>query len=92
MLGAAIGRGATLGQALASIPTVAEGVAATRAGRGMARRAGVDMPLLEAVHAVLYGERPVSEIATRLMARGARDELEELRLPVTDRMRNPIVG
>ncbi|GAC1341965.1 MAG: NAD(P)H-dependent glycerol-3-phosphate dehydrogenase [Candidatus Dormibacteria bacterium] len=80
-LGEAIGRGATLAEGLEGRHTVAEGVAATRAGRLLARRAVVEMPLLEAVHAVLFEDCSLSEIAVGLMARGARDELEELRLP-----------
>lgn len=85
-LGAAIGRGATLDQALSGIRTVAEGVTATRAGRVLADAGGINMPLLESVHAVLFDQAPLTEVASSLMARGARDELEELRPPARERM------
>lgn len=81
-LGEAIGRGATLAEALRGRHTVAEGVTATRVGRRLARKAAIEMPLLEAVHAVLFEHCPVSEVAVRLMSRGAKGELEELRLPL----------
>lgn len=79
-LGEAIGHGASLAEALEGRHTVAEGIAATRVGRHLARGAAIEMPLLEAVHAVLFEGRPVSDAAEQLMARGAKDELEELRL------------
>ncbi len=91
-LGEAIGRGATLQEALHGLRTVAEGVSATRAGRVLAAAGGVDMPLLESVHAVLFDQAPLSEVASRLMARGARDELDELRPPSTPRTAAPRPG
>jgi len=79
-LGEALGRGATLAEALAGRHTVAEGVGATRAGKRLAEHSGVDMPLLNGVHAVLFDGRGIQEVAGQLMARGPRDELDELNL------------
>ncbi len=73
-LGQEIGQGRTLGEVEAEMAMVAEGVRTTASALGLARRHGIEMPITEAVHAVLFeGERP-HDMMQRLMARPARRE------------------
>jgi glycerol-3-phosphate dehydrogenase (NAD(P)+) len=73
-VGLAIGRGETLEQALAGKETVAEGVATARSARELARREGVEMPIVETVHRVLFENYPARHSVTALMSRGLRAE------------------
>jgi glycerol-3-phosphate dehydrogenase (NAD(P)+) len=73
-VGLAIGRGATLEQALAGKETVAEGVATARSARELAQREGVEMPIVETVHRVLFEDYPARDSVIALMSRGLRAE------------------
>jgi len=73
-VGLALGAGQTLEQALAGKLSVAEGVASAPAVRQLAARLGVDMPICQAVAAILAGEAEVDEAILRLLARPLRDE------------------
>lgn len=73
-VGEAIGRGESLDQVLARMEQVAEGVWTTRAARELARRHGIDMPITEAVHAVLFGGHAPLDAVTDLMLRPPRAE------------------
>ena len=53
-LGEKIGGGATLSEALASMDSVVEGVDTCRAVKDLAQRHGVEMPIAQAVDAVLF--------------------------------------
>src|SRR6202000_1885814 len=55
-VGLALGRGQTLDEALAGQVTVAEGVASAPAVRALGEKLGVELPVSEAVAAVLAGE------------------------------------
>lgn len=76
-LGIALARGLTLDQAIASIDGVVEGVLTAHAIPVLTRRAGVEMPICEALHAVLYGGLPVKDAALALMARSAKPEFAD---------------
>jgi glycerol-3-phosphate dehydrogenase (NAD(P)+) len=69
--GEAVGRGQLVDEALAATDAVVEGVATTRSVVQLAARQGVEMPITEAVHRVLFeGERPreaVADLMTRPM-------------------------
>lgn len=72
--GESLGKGLTLEQHLAGTPHVVEGVATTKAVVELAHRHGVEMPICEAVHAVLFeGLDPVDAIGL-LMSRPAKAE------------------
>lgn len=72
--GEAIGRGRTLKDALAATTSVVEGVETTRAIVTLASRHEVDMPIAQAVHAILFdGLSPRDAIGT-LMQREAKAE------------------
>lgn len=72
--GLAIGEGLTASEALARVHGVVEGAFTVRIARTLAHRHGVDMPIVEAVHAIVdEGARPEDVIA-RLLARPAGPE------------------
>lgn len=72
--GLALARGATAQQALAEIGQVVEGYYAARSTRQVAERLGVDMPIVEQIHAVLYENASLREAATALMRRPVGSE------------------
>ena len=73
-LGLAIGRGASLEEALAGRLSVAEGVASAPAVTELARRLGVETPICEAVRAILGGELEVGPAIAALLARPLKAE------------------
>lgn len=75
-VGEQIGKGRKLDDILAKMPSVAEGVPTTRAVRELARRYKVDMPITEAVHAVLFEGKDVLHALTDLMTREPKPEVE----------------
>jgi len=68
-VGQALGRGERLRDILAHTPAVAEGVSTTRSCREMAHRRGVEMPIVEEVHRLLYEEGSPRDAIARLMGR-----------------------
>lgn len=74
-VGEQIGKGRTLADVLASMSSVAEGVPTTRAVMSLARRHGVEMPITEAVHAVLFDGLDPASALTWLMTREPKPEL-----------------
>jgi glycerol-3-phosphate dehydrogenase (NAD(P)+) len=77
-VGLRLGQGETLSQILASTQMVAEGVKNSRAFYLLARRLGVEMPLVEAVYQILYEELAPREATKKLMSRELKDELEAM--------------
>jgi glycerol-3-phosphate dehydrogenase (NAD(P)+) len=73
-VGLALAEGKTLAQALAGLGHVAEGVGAAIAVRALARHHGVEMPICDAVHAVLYEGLGPREAVMRLLQREPRSE------------------
>ncbi len=74
-LGYHIGRGKPLAEAQASVQGVAEGVSTCAAVLDLMGEEA-DLPLMRAVHGIIYrGDRPV-EVAERLMSRRWRDEAD----------------
>jgi glycerol-3-phosphate dehydrogenase (NAD(P)+) len=76
-LGLALGRGESVGEALAGKVSIAEGAETAPAIRALAARLGVETPICEAVAAVLAGERGVDEAIGGLLSRPLRSELED---------------
>ena len=73
--GLAIGEGASVARALAQSRGVVEGATTVKIAHELARRHGVDMPIIAAVHAIVdQGASPEQEIA-RLLARPAGREI-----------------
>jgi len=73
-LGAALGRGVPVAEALARSRGVAEGAATAPALLARAAAAGVDLPVCAAVVEVLAGRRSVADAVGRLMRRPLRAE------------------
>ena len=73
-VGLALGRGESLDQALAGKRSVAEGVATAPAVRDLARSLGVQMPICEAVAAVLAGEITLNAAVDGLLSRPLKSE------------------
>jgi glycerol-3-phosphate dehydrogenase (NAD(P)+) len=73
-VGLALGGGMTLEAALAGKLSVAEGVASAPAVRDLAAKMGVDMPICQAVAAILAGETGVDEAILGLLSRPLKTE------------------
>jgi glycerol-3-phosphate dehydrogenase (NAD(P)+) len=74
--GQELGRGRALADVRAGMREVAEGVRTTRAIRLLAARRGVEMPITEEVHAVLYDGKPARAAVESLISRPLREEFE----------------
>jgi glycerol-3-phosphate dehydrogenase (NAD(P)+) len=73
-VGVELGKGRTLDEILGEMREVAEGVRTTRAARELGRRHGVELPIAEAIHALLYEGREPHAVADELMGRPLRRE------------------
>ncbi len=72
--GEALGRGEALDHFLKRTPSVVEGVATTRSVVDLARKYRVDMPITQAVYAVLFENLDPIEAIGRLMTRELKQE------------------
>ncbi len=75
-VGLEIGRGATLSEVLHGRETVAEGVTTTESAKLLAAREGVEMPIVNAVHRVLFEKQPARWALVELMTRDLKGEHE----------------
>ncbi len=73
-VGQELGQGRRLEEITASMNGVAEGVKTTLAVKRLADRSGIEMPITNEVHAVLYEGKLASSAANELMTRPLRDE------------------
>ena len=73
-VGLALAQGRSLTEILAELGHVAEGVATAAAVRALARHHGVEMPICDAVHAVLYEGLAPRHAVERLLTREPRTE------------------
>jgi glycerol-3-phosphate dehydrogenase (NAD(P)+) len=76
-VGERIGKGKSLEDVLAGMDSVAEGVPTTRSVVQLARRLNVEMPITEAVHAVLFENEDVLQALSELMTREPKPEIEQ---------------
>jgi glycerol-3-phosphate dehydrogenase (NAD(P)+) len=72
--GERIGSGANVEDVIADSPSVIEGIPTTRAVLALAAREKVEMPITEAVNAVLFQGKPALEAITELMSRPPKAE------------------
>ncbi|MCD0484917.1 NAD(P)-dependent glycerol-3-phosphate dehydrogenase [Streptacidiphilus sp. ASG 303] len=72
--GTNLGRGMTLEEAVAATRQTAEGVKSCESVLDLARRAGVEMPITEAVVDVVHNGKPTRLVLKELMARSAKPE------------------
>ena len=75
-VGMELGRGRALNEIIAGMDQVAEGVRTTWAVCRLANRLNVEMPIAQAVKAVLDGEMTPEQAGSTLMSRQLRGELE----------------
>lgn len=73
-VGVAIGQGQSLDEALAGKDSVAEGVLNAQSAKALAARAGVEMPIIDATHRILFDGQPPRAAIAELMARELRAE------------------
>jgi glycerol-3-phosphate dehydrogenase (NAD(P)+) len=73
-LGAALGEGKSLAEILAGRRSVAEGVASAASTASLARRLGIEMPIVAAVDAILHRGAAISDEIAALLARPFRSE------------------
>jgi glycerol-3-phosphate dehydrogenase (NAD(P)+) len=76
MVGFQLGEGKLIGEVLASMNMVAEGVKSSPSVLDLARRYSVDMPITEQVVAVCHQGRPAREALAALMGRTRKSEME----------------
>lgn len=73
-VGEAIGRGATLAQALEGKQTVAEGVVTARSAGQLAAKYDVEMPIVEMVNRILFEGQTARRAVNEMMTRELRPE------------------
>ena len=78
-LGLKVAEGIDAAAYLATQRTVAEGYYTAGAAHELAKKLGIDAPITEQVHAVLYEGRPLLEALKQLMTRAQKDELWGIR-------------
>lgn len=76
--GLAIGTGRTVAEAFARSAGVVEGAFTVKIAFELARRHGLDTPIIDAVHAIVDAHASPQEEIARLLARPVRHELEEM--------------
>jgi len=76
-VGVEVGKGRALTDVLAGTESVAEGVRNTQSALALAQRAGVDMPIVTAVHRVLFEKQSARAAIGDLMNRELRAERDE---------------
>lgn len=74
-VGEQIGKGQTLTEVLANMVMVAEGVKTTRSVFHFSRKLGVEMPITEQVHSILFEEKDPLMAVSDLMKRDLKPEM-----------------
>lgn len=75
-VGLKLGQGKKLNAILDEMEMVAEGIKTTRSARSLARKEGVEMPILEQVYNVIYEDKPCEMAVQDLLRRDQKEELE----------------
>lgn len=73
-----IGQGRTYNEAMDEVKMVVEGVYSAKAALALAKQNNIDMPIVEAVNAVLFDGADAREAATQLLIRDRTSESENL--------------
>ncbi|MDE7313685.1 MAG: NAD(P)-dependent glycerol-3-phosphate dehydrogenase [Eubacterium sp.] len=76
--GILMGKGYSMKQAMDEVKMVVEGVYSAKAAMGLAKKYGVDLPIIEQVNAALFDNKPVKDAVYELMTRDKKAENEEL--------------
>ena len=75
--GILIGQGNNADEAMAQVGAVVEGYYAAKSAEELARKYGVDMPIVRAAYAVLYESVPTSQVVEQLLNRSKKPESED---------------
>jgi len=75
-VGVELGKGKKLGEILQALGHVAEGVKTTKSAYDLAKKLGVEMPIVQEMYAVLYADKPLPEAAVALMSRELGPEFD----------------
>jgi glycerol-3-phosphate dehydrogenase (NAD(P)+) len=73
-VGIQIGQGRQLAEILGEMRMVAEGVKTTESAYNLARKLGVEMPIIEQMYQMLYRNKPAREAVLELMTRNLKAE------------------
>lgn len=73
-VGEEVGKGKKLKQVLAEMKMVAEGVATTESTHELAKKLGVELPIIEQVYKVLFQGKDPHHATEKLMTRNLKDE------------------
>ncbi len=73
-VGFELAKGRTLAEIMASTAMVAEGIFTCESAIGLGAKFGVDLPIIQQMHAVLYQEKPVREALRELFERSLKAE------------------
>jgi glycerol-3-phosphate dehydrogenase (NAD(P)+) len=73
-VGVELGKGRSLEEILGGMIMVAEGVRTSRSARDLARREGIEMPIVQEIHAVLFEGRDPRVAVDNLMGREPKPE------------------
>lgn len=73
-VGIQIGQGRTLADILGEMRMVAEGVKTTESAFNLAKKLGVEMPIIEQMYQMLYQNKPAREAVLELMTRNLKAE------------------
>ena len=76
--GILIGKGYTMEEAMKEVKMVVEGVYSAKAAMGLAKKYGVQLPIIEQVNAVLFEKKPAAEAVKELMLRDKKMEISDL--------------
>jgi glycerol-3-phosphate dehydrogenase (NAD(P)+) len=72
--GILIGKGYTMDEAMAEVKMVVEGVYCAKAAKTLAEKYQIEMPIVEAVNEVLFGDKTAKQAVEDLMLRDKRIE------------------
>lgn len=75
--GMLIGKGKTPEEAMTEVGAVVEGYYAAKSAAELAKKYGVDMPIVRAACAVLYEDFPATQVVDRLLHRSKKAEQED---------------
>jgi len=74
-VGRMLGQGKPLSDILRDMKSVAEGVTTTQSAYHLAKKRGVEMPITEAVHAILYDKQEIALTVEKLFSRKLTEEI-----------------
>lgn len=75
--GILIGQGKTMDEAMKEVKMVVEGVYSAKAAMGLAKKYGVQLPIIEQVNEILFDNKPADTAVKELMLRDKKIELSE---------------